>query len=132
MSEATVTSAVAEALGGLRRAFPEAQIAETSDASGGLFVIIEPIQLGPEFSPKSTWLGMHLSPLLPDADTYPLYIGGGVTRADGSPITDTAIQSVAWQSRSALQLSRRSTRHDAAVSTPALKAGNVIAWFRSL
>jgi len=132
MSTATLTSAVADAIADVRRAFPGAQLVESPDGTGGAFVIVEPVELGEAFAPQSTWLGFYLSPMLPDADVYPLYVGGDVTRADRSPLANPAIQAMTWRDRAALQLSRRSNRRDAAVSTPALKASNVVAWLRAL
>lgn len=127
-----IAAPVDAALAGIRSTFSDAELTVESDGGGGAFVMLDRVDLGERYVPASSWYGFHLSPLLPDADVYPLYLDGTIARADGQPHHNPAIQSVAWRDRQALQLSRRSTRRNAAIDTPALKALNVLHWFREL
>ena len=119
---------VDQALDEIRDAFPAAAVEVVPDGAGGGFVVVDPIDLGPHYSPSSTWLGFHISTAYPDADVYPHYIAR-VMRVDGLP-HGPALQVVEWQGREALQVSRRSNRWNPDRDNAVLKAHRVLTWLR--
>lgn len=124
--------AVLEVVEHLREEFPDATVTFTPDGGGGGAVIVEPVHI-PNCAPASTWIGANLSPLVPFADVYPVFIGPDVKRADGRALTGP-VQSVqaAVVGRSALQISR-ATR--TLVNTPqaaALKLRKVLDFVKEL
>ena len=123
----TLTTAVTDAVGAVRAHFTGLPVEVTPDGAGGALVIINGVDVGPRYRPSTTWLGFHVSAAYPDADVYPHYVGGDLVRVDGQP-HGPAIQSVAWQGRQALQISRRSNHRDPAVDNAALKAERIHRW----
>jgi hypothetical protein len=121
-----LTPSVTTAVGAVRNHFAGKPIEVIADGTGGAFVIVHDIEVGPGYVPSTTWLGFQISAAYPSADIYPHYIGV-LTRADGQPHRE-AIQQVTWQNRPALQLSRRSNGWNASVDNAALKAEKVIKW----
>lgn len=122
------SSVVEQAVAAVRDQFAGHPVNTVSDGVGGVFVTIDDIDFGPNYTPTVTWLGFHINAAYPHSDVYPHYIGR-VTRVDNHA-HGVAVQSVDWQCRPALQLSRRSTRWNPATDNAALKAEKVITWFR--
>lgn len=122
-------SVVELAVAAIRDQFVGHAVNTVSDGAGGVFVTIEDIALGPNYTPDVTWLGFHINSAYPHSDVYPHYIGR-VTRLDNGA-HGVAVQPVDWQGRPALQLSRRSNRWNSATDTAAFKAEKVITWFRA-
>ena len=123
----TLAPPVADAVGAVPAHFADTPVEVTPDGAGGAFVIITSVDVGPRYTPSTTWLGFHISAAYPDADTYPHYVGGDLVRVDGQP-HGPAIQQVAWQDRPALQISRRSNHRNPAVDNAALKAERIRRW----
>ncbi|OKI58019.1 hypothetical protein [Micromonospora sp. CB01531] len=122
----TLTPAVATAVDAVREHFAGKPVEVTPDGAGGAFVIVNDIEVGPSYTPSTTWLGFQISAAYPSADVYPHYTGR-LTRTDGKP-HGQAIQQVDWQNRPAMQLSRRSNGWHAGIDNAALKAEKVITW----
>jgi len=123
-----VRPSVEEVLKHLRDEFPDADVKLVPDGNGGGDVIIEPIDLGDAFKPISTWIGAKLSPQLPYADIYPLFIGSDVTRNDGRPLGGPITSGHSFASRSALQVSRRTNNLVATPHAAALKFRKVLSF----
>jgi len=123
----TLAPPVADAVGAVQDHFAGSPVEVTPDGAGGAFVIISSVDVGPRYSPSTTWLGFHISAAYPDADTYPHYVGGDLVRVDGQA-HGPAIQEVSWQDRPALQISRRSNHRNPAVDSAALKAERIRRW----
>lgn len=119
---------VAEAVEGIRRAFPDSALEAKDDGSGGAYVIIEPIFLGSKFAPNSSWIGGHIAPQFPYADIYPLFIGADVRFANGAPFVAPITANHMFCGRAALQISRRSNRLDPKLQTAACKFQKVLYW----
>ena len=66
------------------QAFPAATVWSEPDRDGGAYVIVENIDIGPRYAPRSTWLGGHITALYPYADIYPLFMDASVRRAGSS------------------------------------------------
>jgi hypothetical protein len=124
-----LTPAVQGAVDSLRGHFGQ-EPEVTPDGSGGAHVVVPIVSVGGRYEPADTWLGFHVSAAYPHSDVYPHYIGR-VERCDQQPHC-SAVQSVEWQGRQALQLSRRSNGWNSATDTAALKAEKVRAWFTAL
>lgn len=125
----TAPSAVELAVAAVQDQFAGHPVNTVSDGVGGVFVIIDDVDLGPAYTPAVTWVGFHINPAYPHSDVYPHYIGR-LTRVDNQA-HGVAVQPVDWQGRPALQLSRRSNRWNSATDTAALKAEKVLTWFRA-
>ncbi|MEV0168777.1 hypothetical protein [Nonomuraea fuscirosea] len=120
-----VVTAVAE----VEAQFSDKKVEIEPDGSGGAYIVINGINPGPAYTECESWLGFHISPLYPDADTYPLYLRADLTRVDGAAHTPPIVRlDTPWRERPALQVSRSTKGCDPLVDTPALKAMGVIAW----
>src|ERR1700680_3279412 len=111
----------------LRATFPDSEFTVQPDSNGGAYVFVDPVDIGVKFTPNRTWMGAHLVPQLPYADVYPLFIGGEVTRTNGQPFV-APISAVPFQGRPALQISRRSNRHDPKAQSAATKFLKALHW----
>ncbi|MFD4660307.1 hypothetical protein ACFWP2_32340 [Kitasatospora sp. NPDC058444] len=120
------TPAIAEAVEAVRAHFAGHPVEVVPDGSGGVYVIVEQVEIGAAYVPSTTWLGFQISAAYPDADVYPHYVGP-LARTDGGA-HGQAIQSVTWQDRTALQISRRSNRRDPNIDSAALKAERIRKW----
>ena len=78
--------AVEEVLRHLREEFPGATLLFTPHDNGGGDAVVDGVSIDESLEPSTTWIGAHLSPQLPFADVYPLYIGDNVKRRDGTPL----------------------------------------------
>lgn len=124
-----ITAPIDTALAEIRAHFGADAVTVTPDGSGGVYVLVTDVPVGPTYTPDRTWLGFQISAAFPDADIYPHYTGT-LSRTDGQP-HGPAIQHVTWQARPgepALQISRRSNHRDPAIDTPVNKAVRILAW----
>ena len=96
---------------------------------GGAIVKIDPIELGPAYVPRETWIGFAISFQYPHADIYPLFVRPDLTRADGQS-HGQGIAQAEFCGEPAVQLSRRSNGRNPEVDTAALKVTKVIQWLR--
>jgi len=126
MTTPNLLSPVDEAVKGVREQFAGHDMDDSRDADGAV-VIIEKVYVGNQYEPNRTWLGFRITGAYPNADVYPHYVGR-VVRKDGTA-HGSAVQPVEWQSRPALQLSRRSNGWNPGRDTAVLKAAKVLAWF---
>lgn len=101
---------VSDAIDELDRAFPSSTVTSREDGSGGAYVIVEDVVIGPKFDPSTTWLGGHIIATYPYADIYPLFIGGDVRRVDGQTFQAPVTGGAQFEERPALQVSRRYNR----------------------
>ena len=102
----------------------------TSDAAGGVFIVVSSVPLGPPYLEQTIWLGFQISAAYPFADVYPHFVAP-VARIDGQ-LHGEGVAPTEWQGRPALQLSRRSNRWNPEMDNAALKAAKVMTWFLSL
>ena len=101
---------VSDAIDELDRAFLSSTVTSREDGSGGAFVIVEDVVIGPKFDPSTTWLGGHITATYPYADIYPLFMGDDVRRVGGLPFEAPVTGGAHFEQRSALQISRRYNR----------------------
>lgn len=99
---------VATAIEELKRQFAASSFTVRDDGQGGAYVVMEPVALGPKFVPTATWVGFQLPAQYPYADIYPIFIGADVIRADGVAFQAPVTPGHSFESRGAIQISRRS------------------------
>lgn len=99
---------VATAVEELKRQFSTSTFAVREDGQGGAYVIMEPVELGAKFVPAATWVGFQIPAQYPYADIYPVFIGVDVKRADGIAFQPPVTPGHSFESRGAIQISRRS------------------------
>ena len=121
---------VEQAIEEIRRAFAGSALTVEEDGGGGAYVIVESVDLGERYRPNISWMGGHLSPQLPYADVYPLYIGGDIERADQQALQPPITRGHQFRGRAAVQVSRRTNRLDPQVQTPVLKFQKVLHYLR--
>lgn len=122
--------AVMEVVEHLREEFPGSTVTFTPDGGGGGAVIVEPVHI-PNCAPASTWIGANLSPLVPFADIYPLFIGPDVKRVDGRPLTGP-VAATQFAGRNALQISRATRTLVTSPHAAALKFRKVLDFVKEL
>jgi hypothetical protein len=126
-----MTPSVVATVEDLKKAFLNATVTVLAeDGNGGAYVLVDGVELGPKFNTSQTWFGGQLPASLPYADVYPLFMGPGVTRADGVALTGP-LSNMNWQGRQAIQISRRNNRMTGAQPAVA-KFVKVIDYIRSL
>lgn len=129
MSAPAVT-AVQEAVEQVRAHFAGAAVTVVPDGSGGVYVVVDPVQAGDRYTPQQTWLGFQITAAYPDADVYPYYTGV-LVRADGQLHAQPIQQIAEWQGRPGgpvLQISRRSNQWNPAVDSAVNKSVRILAW----
>jgi hypothetical protein len=123
-----VSSAIEE----LKRQFSAAALSVREDGQGGAYVVIEPVSLGPKYQPDATWVGFHIPPQYPYADIYPVFIGGDVRRANGTPFTVPVTPGHQFEGRAAIQVSRRNTTAQAGLQKVGSKILKVLDFLERL
>ena len=97
---------------------------------GGAIVEINPVDVGPVFSPQETWMKFAISFQYPHADIYPLFVRPDLVRTDGQQHGE-GISLTSFEGEPALQLSRRSNHLNPEIDTAAIKVTKVIEWLRT-
>jgi hypothetical protein len=126
-----MTPEVKVAIEEIRQTFSGHRVDVVPERQGGAYVTVQGLDVGKRFAPPTTWCGFLVPFHYPRADVYPHYIDGGLGRADRKPHGLGITAYGQWQGRSALQVSRRSRRWDAAVDTAAGKLLKVLTWLQS-
>lgn len=124
-----MNSEVARAVEELRVCFPDAEVVASETGDGGAIVTIDPIDPGPAFVQRATWLKFAVSFQYPRADVYPLFVRPDLTRVDGNGQGE-GFSMESFHGEPALQLSRVSRRLNPATDTAALKVTKVLEWLR--
>ena len=120
------TKAVAEQVEELKAQFAGKTVTAEPDGAGGAYVVIDPIDPGPAYQKRQSWLGFQITYLCPDADIYPVFLSPDLVRVDGKAHA-APISPAKWRDRDALQYSLKSPQRDPEVDTAAIKAAGVIA-----
>ncbi|MGZ3236971.1 MAG: hypothetical protein ACXU8A_06295 [Burkholderiaceae bacterium] len=96
----------------LKEQFKESIFTIREDENGGAYVCIESVQLGERYQPASTWMGFHMTAQYPYADIYPVFVGEEIGRVDGRAFEAPVTRGHTFESRPAIQISRRCTTAD--------------------
>ncbi len=125
-----MTPEVAEAIEEIRSSFLEAALEAREDGEGGAVVLVDPVDPGPQYQQRVTWVGFRITFQYPYADVYPHFVRGDLTRVDGAPLGEgTSVTT--FEGRPSVQLSRRSNRLNPETDTAAIKLHKVLTWLRS-
>ncbi|MFP3466926.1 hypothetical protein [Leifsonia sp. SIMBA_070] len=129
MSTTTTTATVGEAIEELRQTFGDAVVTSEDDGTGGAWVTIDPVPLGPAYAQETSWIAFQITFPYPEADVYPLFVRPDLHRKDGGSHGE-GFQAVTWgpHNRPGTQLSRRSNRLNPAIDTAATKVLKVLKW----
>ena len=123
---------VSDAVDELDRAFPSSTVTSREDGSGGAYVIVEDVEIGPKFEPSTTWLGGHITATYPYADIYPLFMGDDIRRVDGLTLEAPVSGGAQFERRPALQISRRYNRTQSFPQTAVAKFLKVLRFLEEL
>ncbi|CAE6765944.1 hypothetical protein R69927_05644 [Paraburkholderia domus] len=121
---------VENALSELRRQFDRHTITVTPDGVGGAYFFIENMDIGPAFTPSTSWLGGHITSAFPFADIYPMYIDGALKRASGQAFAAPVVPINVWQGRSAIQVSRINRNAGNEAQSASFKVARVVDFLR--
>ena len=122
-----MTPETKQAVEQLRHCFSGAEVVARDTGDGGAVVTIDPVHLGPAYTPQQTWMKFNIGFQYPYADIYPLFICCDVTRSDGRPHGE-GITETSFDGEPALQISRRSNHLNPDIDTAAFKVTKVIQW----
>jgi len=125
MANPEISRAVEE----LRACFPDAEIVASDTSDSGANVTIDPVELGPVYVQRDTWLRFAIGFQYPYSDIYPLFVRPDLARVDGNG-HGTGITLGSFNGEPAMQLSRRNNRLNPAVDTAALKVVKVVKWLQ--
>ena len=123
---------VSAAIEELKRQFSTSSFAVREDGQGGAYVVMEPVTLGSKYRPDATWVGFQIPAQYPYADIYPVFIGGGVVRADGIAFTAPVTPGHYFEGRAALQISRRNSAAQSGLQKASAKILKVLDFLEKL
>lgn len=123
-----VTQAVEE----LKRAFPAAGVTVQEDGAGGAYVFLEQVDLGAGFTPRSAWLGGHVTAQYPYADIYPIFMDAAVRKTNGLPFEVPITLNATFAGRPAIQVSRRNNQIHASPQSAVSKFVKVLDFLEKL
>jgi hypothetical protein len=124
-----MTDAVKKAMEQIDAAYPgEKRIEVQEDGQGGVYVIVNDVDIGTIYEQSTTWVGFRIVFNYPYADVYPHFVRSDLVRKDGRPLGDGISGGHLFLGRAALQLSRRSNRLNPATDTAATKLLKVVQW----
>lgn len=122
---------VVKAIESLREHFKPADFELEADGTGGARLRFGPVQLGDVYEQTESWIGAHIPALIPYADIYPVFLRGDLRRKDQAALVAPMTRDHTFMGQSAIQVSRRSNRRDAAVETVRMKLLKVLHWVNS-
>jgi hypothetical protein len=122
-----VTAAIQE----LQDAFPGCRVEAVADGSGGALVTVYdvPFDEGP-FAQAGTWVGFHITHTYPYCDVYPHFVRPDLSRRNGAALGEGMAVGT-FRNQPAIQISRKSNRHNPVTDTAALKLLKVLRWLKS-
>lgn len=122
---------VERAIAEIREAYPETTVTVREDGEGGGYVIVEEVDPGPVYRERVTWIGFRITFQYPYSDTYPHFVRGDLSRADGRGLGEGMSQNQNFEGQPAVQISRRSNHLDPRTQTALIKLQKVLAWLAS-
>jgi len=125
-----MTPEVEHAIAELRETWPESELTVKPDPQGGALVVLETVPLFPPYAQVTSWIGFLLSFQYPYADVYPHFVRGDLARSDGKALGE-AMTVTTFDGRPAIQVSRRSNRHEPEFQTAAIKLHKVLEWMKT-
>lgn len=127
----SITPEIQVALDELRATFPDSLVTFEESGDGGAWVRVEPVDLGPAYKQRTSWITFHLPYVYPESDIYPMFIRPDLARADGQPLGEGFAQPVGCGptgSQQGTQLSRRTPTLEPDTNTAVGKVLKVLKW----
>lgn len=124
-----IVAAVEKAIAELRTCFHDCAIEAEGDGSGGAYIVIREVPLGPPYVQADTWIGFQITFQYPYADVYPHFTRSDLTRVDGRALGE-GLGAAQFRSKPAIQISRRSNKLNPSTDTATLKLLKVLQWLR--
>jgi hypothetical protein len=127
-----MTPEVQAAIQEIAQTFPLCGLEAVEDGQGGAVVTLHevPFEAPSLYQQANTWVGFQITHTYPYADVYPHFVRHDLGRRDGKPLGEgTSIGS--FRNQPAVQISRRSNRHDPTTDTALLKLCKVLRWLNS-
>jgi hypothetical protein len=126
-----MTPEVEGAIQEIIEAFPDGRVDRVDDGQGGAVVTVHdaPLDAG-RYQQTNTWVSFHISHTYPYADVYPHFVRHDLSRRDGKPLGDGTSLGT-FRNQPAIQISRRSNRHNPATDSALLKLFKVLRWLNS-
>lgn len=131
MTTVAIAPVVAEAIEELRGTFEGATVSVKADGEGGAYVRVDPVDPGPPYAQRETWIGFRITAQYPYADVYPLFVSNDLSRVNGQPLGEGMSPNVPFDGQPAVQVSRRSNHLNPATDTAAFKVLKVLGWMAS-
>jgi hypothetical protein len=125
-----MTPPVSQAVDEIKKTFEGVTVVAREDGEGGAYVRIEPVDPGPPYALRETWIGFRITAQYPYADVYPLFVRPDLTRTDGAPLGE-GLTPCTFDDQPAVQVSRRSNHLDPSTDTAAIKVLKVLRWMAS-
>ncbi len=125
-----ISPSVAQAIKQIRCTFKGCSIEFEEDGSGGAFVVVTGIRLGPPYVQANVWIGFQITFQYPYADVYPHFTNADLSRLNGAELGD-GFGAGSFRDQPAIQVSRRSNRINPQTDTAALKLLKVVKWMKS-
>jgi hypothetical protein len=126
-----MTPEITEAIQEIQDAFPGCRVETADDGAGGAMVTVHEVAIeeGP-FAQDKTWIGFHITNPYPYCDVYPHFVRPDLSRRTGAALGE-GMSVGAFRGQPAIQISRKSNRHNAATDTAAIKLLKVLRWLKS-
>ncbi len=125
-----MTPAVTEAVAEIADAFEGCRVESVEDGQGGAFVTVHDLPLNGPFEQSTTWVGFQITHTYPYCDVYPHFVRPDLSRRNGGAL-GVGMSAGVFRGNPAIQVSRRSNRHNPATDTAALKLLKVQRWLNS-
>lgn len=131
MTTVAIAPGVLEAVEELRATFEGAAVDIKPDGEGGAYVRVDPVDPGPPYAQRETWIGFRITAQYPYADVYPLFVRPDLSRLNGQPLGEGMTPNQTFDGQPTVQVSRRSNHLNPATDTAALKVLKVLSWMAS-
>jgi hypothetical protein len=125
-----ITPIVQKAVEQIRASFADCPLETAPDGSGGVFVTLRNVPLGPPWAQADTWISFQITFQYPYADVYPHFVRQDLSRLDRQPLGQ-GLGQAQFRNQAAVQVSRRSNKLNPATDTAVLKLLKVMKWLRS-
>ena len=126
-----MTPEIKAALAEIAAAFKECRLDAVEDGQGGALVSLHGVGLdGSQYSQVDTFVGFQITHTYPYADVYPHFVRHDLSRSDGKALGD-GMSIGSFRDQPAVQISRRSNKHDPGADTALLKLVKVLRWLKS-
>ncbi len=117
----------------LRKHFHHSAVSVKEDESGGAYILVEPVDIGPDYTDdtRHTWIGFHIAYNYPIPDIYPHHVRPDLQRLNGSSLQEGMHigNRFAGFDRPSVMVSRRTTVQSSWVDQTALvKLLKIIEW----